>query len=323
MQSVSDLAFGEPSNNIENKALGENIVTIFKFLQIVPVIMMMQFYPAVWKIVRFFIGKSTEKKRQDLFAIGRTAAMKRKADREKDGRADFMEFLLKHSEQKELITDEELGSNAHILFMAGSETTSTLLAGATYYLLRNPDTMAKAVREVRGAFEREEDITFSTASARLPYMLACLEEALRMYPPVPTIIGRITPAHEISRVAGHDIPPNTIVGVHQLATNYSTSNFTDPYTFKPERWMPGSSEYANDNRDARQPFSVGPRNCIGKNLAFSEMRQILARTLWRFDLEMVDPGLEWERQKSYTLWSKGPLDCRIRDRLQADNGATE
>lgn len=289
-------------------------MTIFNFLQIVPFIALMRFYPAVWKVISFFIGKSTMEKREKLFAIGREAAMKRKNDRSKDGRADFMEFLLKHSEQKEAISDEELASNAHILFMAGSETTSTLLAGATYYLLRNPEVMAKAVKEVREAFQRGEDITFGTASARLPYMLACLEETLRMYPPVPTVLVRTTPTDEISKVAGIDVPPGTHVGVHQLATNYSPSNFKDPYTFAPERWLQ-DPEYQSDIRDARQPFSLGPRNCIGKNLAFSEMRQILARLLWRFDLELVDPGIEWDKQKSYTLWAKGPLMCRLKDRL--------
>lgn len=310
---VSDLAFGEPSNNLKNKALGEQIVTIFKFLQIVPFIMLMRFYPALWKIFSLVIGKSTTQKREKLFAIGREAAMKRKADRSKDGRADFMEFLLRHSEEKEPISDAELGSNAHILFMAGSETTSTLLAGATYYLLRNPECMATAVNEVRQAFGREEEITFGTASTRLPYMLACLEEALRMYPPIPTMLVRTTPLNQPSRVAGVDVPCGTLVGVHQLAANYSRSNFNDPHTFAPERWVPDSA-YKDDKRDARQPFSVGPRNCIGKNLAFSEMRQILARILWRFDLELVDPGVEWEKQKSYTLWAKGPLMCRLTDR---------
>lgn len=297
-----------------NKALGEHIITIFKFLQIVPFIMLMRFYPAVWKIISFFIGKSTAETREKLFGIGRDAAMKRKNDRSKDGRADFMESLLKYGDEKEPISDAELGSNAHILFMAGSETTSTLLAGATYYLLRNPEVMAKAVAEVRQAFDAEEDITFSTASVRLPYMLACLEETLRMYPPVPTVLLRTTPTGQASKVSGLDVPPGTHVGVHQLATNYSPSNFRDPHSFAPERWLLGS-EYQHDNRDARQPFSLGSRNCIGKNLAFSEMRQIFARLLWRFDLELFHPRLQWERQKSYTLWAKGPLMCRIQDRL--------
>jgi cytochrome P450 len=52
-----------------------------------------------------------------------------------------------------------------------------------------------------------------------------------------------------------------------LSANHSPSNFTDPAKFVPERWLDDTSEYeryANDRREVFQPFSVGPRNCIGK-----------------------------------------------------------
>lgn len=89
---------------------------MFKFIQIVPFVALARFYPSIWKIVSLFIGKGVNEKRDALFKIGTDTAMKRKADRSKDGRGDFMEALLKHSEQKAPITDAELGSNAHILF---------------------------------------------------------------------------------------------------------------------------------------------------------------------------------------------------------------
>lgn len=41
-------------------------------------------------------------------------------------------------------------------------------------------------------------------------------------------------------------------------------NWRDPQSFVPERWLGTDSRYANDKRDVLQPFSVGPRNCIGK-----------------------------------------------------------
>ena len=57
----------------------------------------------------------------------------------------------------------------------------------------------------------------------------------------------------------------TGVGVHQWATYQSTTNFANPETFAPERWLDDPPEvYKNDNKAAMQPFSTGPRNCIGK-----------------------------------------------------------
>lgn len=251
----------------------------------------------------------------DLFQMGHDAVTKRKNDTSKNGRGDFMESLLKYSDNKEKITDAELAGNAHILFLAGSETTATLLAGVTFWMLRTPGTMKKAVEEVRSAFDKEQEITFSSASTKLPYMLACLEEGLRMYPPVPTVLIRTTT--EAATVSGYTVPKGTQLGVHQMSTYWSPANFHEADVFHPERWLPSAvddadSPFYNDNRDARQPFSVGPRNCIGKNLAFSEMRQILARVLWNFDLEMVDKDLDWPNQKAYTVWQKGPLVCSIK-----------
>lgn len=249
--------------------------------------------------------------------MGNDAVAERMSDRSKDGRGDFMEGLFKHSEEKEHITDNQLSENATMLFMAGSETSATALAGVTYYMLRFPETMKRAVEEVRSAFENEDDITFVTASAKLPYMLACLEEGLRVYPATPSVLVRTVP--ETATVSGYLVPAGTHVGVHQLATNHAPQNFHDVESFRPERWLPeaqkADSPYFNDNREARQPFSVGPRNCIGKNLAFSEMRQILARVLWNFDLELVDKQHRWEDQKAFLLWSKGPLMCHIKERV--------
>lgn len=60
-------------------------------------------------------------------------------------------------------------------------------------------------------------------------------------------------------------PPRlqTIVSVPQFATYRSGRNFAQPDSFIPERWL-GAPGFENDNRDAMNPFSTGPRNCMGK-----------------------------------------------------------
>jgi len=60
----------------------------------------------------------------------------------------------------------------------------------------------------------------------------------------------------------------------------------------PERWLPQAreetSQFFNDQREAFQPFSLGPRSCIGRNLGWAEMRLIVARLLWAFDIETAE-----------------------------------
>jgi hypothetical protein len=94
--------------------------------------------------------------------------------------------------------------NASTLIVAGSETTATLLSGAIYLLLANPDKLAKLVKEVRSTFKSDEEITLTSVQS-LTYMLACLNESLRCYPPVASGLPRVVPKGG-NVVAGQFIP---------------------------------------------------------------------------------------------------------------------
>ena len=155
---------------------------------------------------------------------------------------------------------DKLVANASILTIAGSETTATLLSGAVYLLPQNPDALAKLTHEVRSAFKDDSEITLTSVGG-LTYMLACLNECLRMYPPVPGSLPRAAPKG--ATVAGHVIPEGTQVGIFQWAINHREELWRDPWSFHPERFM-GDPRFAGDQLDAMQPFSLGPRNCIGK-----------------------------------------------------------
>jgi cytochrome P450 len=73
----------------------------------------------------------------------------------------------------------------------------------------------------------------------------------------------------------------------------------------------GDDRYAGDNREAFQPFSVGPRNCIGRSLAYMESRLIIARLVWNFNLELMPESLDWNVQKTWVLSERGPLKARL------------
>ena len=88
---------------------------------------------------------------------------------------------------------EELESNGNILIIGGSETTATLLSGVTSLLLSNPRVLRKLENEVRSSFTSESEIDIVSVN-KLTYMLACLDEALRMYPPTPLGLPRVVPA---------------------------------------------------------------------------------------------------------------------------------
>lgn len=69
----------------------------------------------------------------------------------------------------------------------------------------------------------------------------------------------------------------------------------------------------SDHLSASNPFSVGPRGCIGRNLAWAEMRIFLTRLLWAFDItEEEGRGLDWDSLKTFNLVEKEPLELRIK-----------
>jgi cytochrome P450 len=207
------------------------------------------------------------------------------------------------------LTRDEQHSNAMIFMTAGTETTATLLSGTTYWLLREPAILAKLVAEIRSAFTSVNDMTLENL-ARLKYLDAVMHEGLRMYPPVPTALPRVVPEGG-AEVCGDFLPAGVSVGVPQYAAYHSPLNFKDPDSFRPQRWM-GDVEFKDDQLAAVEPFHVGPRNCIGKNLAYHEFRLILAATLLHYDLSLCEASADWTDQKVYILWEKKPLWCTLK-----------
>jgi cytochrome P450 len=182
------------------------------------------------------------------------------------------------------------------------------MSGLIFYLLTNPEQCQRLTKEIRDRFQRTEDMTFDSL-AECRYLTACLKEALRIYPPVPIGSPRVIPEGG-QHILGKWIPEDTRVSVHHYSTYHSATNFRDPENFAPERWL-GDPRYVDDDRDAHQPFGWGHRNCLGQNMAMHEMRLILASVMLRFDLELCERSQNWLDQKTYALWMKNPLLCKV------------
>ena len=107
----------------------------------------------------------------------------------------------------------EVEQNAGLLIVAGSETTATLLAGVTYLLLAHSDKMKKLETEVFSTFNSEDEINIRSVG-QLSFLSACLDEALRFYPPVPFGLTRIVPPGG-SEIAGRFITGGVSIPVDE------------------------------------------------------------------------------------------------------------
>lgn len=206
-------------------------------------------------------------------------------------RPDFISYILRYNDERGM-QRPEIEVNAGIIIQAGSETTATVLAACIYYLQKHPSCWQRVVQEVRTAFQADSDVTF-LATSQLPYLGGVIEESLRLFPPAPGIGPRLTP-NDGAVIDGRFVPegvrlpPSSTCLMKSLAESptilteayvqvsvsvphYSTfrghTNFVEPDSFLPQRWLEGNDkdgQFASDRREALQPFSFGPRACIGR-----------------------------------------------------------
>ncbi|KAI6081105.1 cytochrome P450 [Hypoxylon rubiginosum] len=316
---IADLAFGTPLQGLAERKSNVWLDNIANLMRFMPVLVMIGMSPIIGLMFKLVAGSKLRNSQANHHAMVAKLTNDRIYHRKQADRGDFMDYIMRSRGQTHELTDPELIANSDLLMVAGSETTATLLSGATYWLLKTPHALKRVTEEVRNAFTSEEEITFHEASARLPYLLACLEEALRIFPPVPLVLSRTVPHGVPLTIAGTAVPEKTIVGVHHLSTYHSELNFHRAREFIPERWLHESttnpaSPFYNDRRDAHRPFSFGPRDCIGRNLAYHEMRLIMARLLWNFDFALDPVSGNWHEQRIFALWEKPPLQVYIKQR---------
>ncbi|KAH7066434.1 cytochrome P450 [Paraphoma chrysanthemicola] len=309
---MGDLTFGEPLHMLDSAEYDPWVSIIFDNIKRgVQLGLIYDYYPLVGCLFRALLHKKVSKLQHEHSNY----SVKRVTKRLEKGRVsegvDLWDLILQEQEKgKAGLTRDEMNSNASIFMVAGTETTATLLSGLTFLLLTHPKSMEKLVDEIRGTFSSSYNITME-AIAGLPYLNACIKEALRRYPPVPGGPPHKTPA-DGSTICGHYVPPNVFVAAHQLPTYTSPTFFRDPLDFVPERWT-GDPRYANDERAVVQPFSVGSRDCLGKNMAYHEMRLLLAKVVYNFDLELRPQSQEWlQNQRIFTLWEKMPLLVKVK-----------
>ncbi|KAK0375357.1 cytochrome P450 [Colletotrichum limetticola] len=321
---IGDLAFGEPFGCLEDSTYHPWVDLIFKSIKNMAMLTSFRRLPWLKPLLMLTLPRELMGK----YAQNRELSREKLRKRLELGksRPDFVDAMIRKSESagqvcRKLVANisiqamsfEEMTSNAMVLIIAGSETTATLLTAATYFLATNPYVLAKLNDEVRSAFTTEDEIDMLSVQ-NLPYLLAVLDESLRMFPPVPGPSPRAI-GEGGDTILGEFIPQGTVVDTWHWSVYHNPDHFAMPEEFIPERFL-GDPRFANDAKQALQPFSIGPRNCIGKNLAYAEMRLILARLIWNFDIRSAAETANWYAEtKVYILWEKGGLDVHLTPRV--------
>ncbi|KAM0313378.1 hypothetical protein ACHAPQ_012048 [Fusarium lateritium] len=265
---IGDLAFGEPFGCLEKSEYSPWIRNIFAVIKIATMVQQATQFPLLGPLLVRILTSPAVRSRQESY---REMTRQKVMSRIEAGKSRERPDLMEGLLKKQDGWDMSLAHlerNASSLIVAGSETTATALSGITYLLAQNHEALRKLTQEVRSGFYKEEDIDFISVN-KLAYLMACIEK-----------------------------------------------NFKKPFEFHPERLL-GDQAFKSDRHDTLQPFHIGPRGCMGRNtkqadvqdsLAYVEMKVILARMIWNFNLTLVPECDQWmENQKIYNLWEKRPL----------------
>jgi cytochrome P450 len=179
--------------------------------------------------------------------------------------------------------------------VAGSGTSATSLTATMFYLSlpSQAHRLARVVKEVRSTFDSAEEIVHGPKLASCFYLKACIEEAIRLSPAGPSELARQVRAGGIT-INGDYYAEGTIVGTSGFTNGRNDDVYGDSEVYRPERWLVDEStgvtqQYVDRARSNFHPFSAGPGNCVGKNLAMLELLTAIGRTVWRYDVRRV-PG---------------------------------
>ncbi|KAL4917414.1 cytochrome P450 [Aspergillus aurantiobrunneus] len=304
---IGDLAFGESFGCLEKVETHPWIASIQGNVKAIPILNALRRYRLNGIFGMLAPPRLLEMRRRNAEFTAKK--VDRRLEHATTTRGDLWDSVLADKPDGEPpMSRAEMVSNASAIVLAGSETSATLLSGCIWLLLTNTQYLHELTQRVRAQFSRAADIDPQTVT-QIEGLQAVLDESLRLYPPVPMQSNRIV-SPQGAQIAGRRVPGGTSVAVQQFVACRSPDNFHRPDEFLPQRWQ-GEGEFAKDRREVSQPFSIGPRNCIGRQLAYAEMRLILVHLLWHFDLHLDETRMrntDWlAAQGIWILWDKKPL----------------
>jgi cytochrome P450 len=227
-------------------------------------------------------------------------------------RGDLLSLLLAaRDEDGSRMSDVQVRDEAMTLFLAGHETTAAALAWCIHLLAKNPEARARAEEETAPFTRRGDPLALSDLRA-LPYTLAVLKEAMRLYPPAYLVGRRATRDVTLPGPAPgeeHHIPKGTTILVNIFGIHRRPDLYPDPDRFDPSRFL-GDKEKELP-RCAYLPFGAGPRVCVGNHFALMEGHLLLATILAGARLDHLPGHTEVAPDPLVTLRPRGGVRVRV------------
>ncbi|KAG8373295.1 hypothetical protein BUALT_Bualt11G0009100 [Buddleja alternifolia] len=282
----------------------------------------------IWKLQRW-LGFGAEGKLSQAWevldsVIGKYIAMKREEMRkDAHGKEDCVDLLTSYingwgdGQIQDLKCDDKFLRDTILnLMIAGRDTTSSALTWLMWLVSTHSEVEKKIRDELKSILSSEEGEKWRLFSAeetrKLVYMHGAICEALRLYPPVP--FQHKEPLQKDMLPSGHFVHPKMKVLFSLYAMGRMESIWgKDCLEFKPERWITERGSIKHEPSYKFLAFNAGPRTCLGKEVAFTQMKTVAATLIHNYQVR-VAKGHRVEPNCSIILYMKDGLKVRVSKR---------
>ncbi|KAG1362443.1 cytochrome P450 94B3-like [Cocos nucifera] len=245
------------------------------------------------------------------FAMGVVRERKRRKTEEMESSSDLLSRFI----SKGAFSDEFLRDIIINFVLAGRDTTSSAMAWFLWLAATRPGFQQKILEEISSVRSRHHNpggaLTLDELR-EMNYLHAAVSEGLRLYSPVPL---------QPRQCLADDVLPDGTAVKKGMSVTYNTYAMgrmegiwgEDCKEFKPERWLDGDGVFQPESPFRFPVFHAGPRTCLGKEMAYTQMKAVVASVMERFEIEVVG---EKEKEIEFTtsLRMRGGLPVRVKER---------
>lgn len=294
------LSFGEPWGFVQHERDERGLIHAFRslldFIATVTRFSFLRDYVMPLPILENLLIPNPQAKSGWGYLIG--CARREVAEREEQLRneiypenPDFMHLLMSAHLNGEPLSAAQKHAHVTLLLQAGIDTSATALTSVIRFLAVNSAIQNRVFEEIEAADKDDKlstPIRYEETRTHLPYTVACIKESMRLNPPATFLFAREVP--EGGKVIdGFWIPGGTDVTTYAYIIHRDPELYApDPEVYRPERWL--DPEQAKDSEVANFTFGMGPRVCLGKDLALIEAYKLLPEIIRSFEVVLVEVG---------------------------------
>lgn len=174
------------------------------------------------------------------------------------------------------LSEDQAMAQCVLFFLAGQDTSSSVIAYTLYLLAIHPDVQEKLRKEVDECFSTHGEHPSMDVVTKLTYLHCVVSEALRMYPPL-VRIERSPVEDYVLGDTGIKLKKGDLAAIPVYAMHHDPEFFPDPFTFNPERF--NDENIGSIQPYTYLPFGAGPRNCIGMRFALQVVKLSVLHTV--------------------------------------------